>query len=129
MQTLLHDLASHFNPRLHPLLAVGIGFALAVLLLPAPRREAEHHSAAEILSRLVAPEVDFEHGPLFWLGELRTGSELAVQAQDLCAQGLYSLRPGCRMLASLQRLTAPVPDAVAIPPTAPAPPDVLQGEP
>lgn len=99
----LARLKRRFNPRLHPLLAVGIGLGLVVLFLPSGHERGEHHSDEEILARLVAEQPDFDHGPGFWLGELRRESELAARARQLCALAEHVERPGCRLLALLER--------------------------
>jgi len=129
MKTFLRHLRSRFNPRLHPVLAMGIGFAVAVLLLPGAGPETERHTPEEILARLVAPESDLEHGPLFWLAHLRVASELATRARALCEQGLYQLRPGCQMLATLEALTALPRDVVPITQPPPVNPELPEGEP
>lgn len=106
LTTLGRALRRRFNPRLHPLLAVGIGIGVVALVLPGPAPRGEAHSDEEILARLVAPELDLEHGPTFWLGELARGSALAARAEEVCAEGLHPLQPNCRMLPLLVELRA-----------------------
>ena len=97
-----------FNPRLHPLLALGLGLGLAVLLLPGNRPRGEMHSDAEILDRLTAEAPDPAHSPLFWLAEAHSDSDLWRAALERCGEGLASIRPGCRMLRSVEEILAPL---------------------
>lgn len=95
---------ARFNPRLHPLLAAGMGLALVALFAPAPARQAESHSKEEILARLVSPEPDLDHGPVFWLAEIQEGSDLFREAQERCRVLGAPSSPGCELLTSLERL-------------------------
>lgn len=85
---------------------MGFGLALAAFLLPGYAPKTERHSDEEILARLVAPEADLEHGPLFWLHEQGASTELYRQARGVCREGLHHFRPGCRMLATLEAFRA-----------------------
>lgn len=91
-----------FNPRLHPLLALGMGLGVVALFVPSPGRES--HSTEEILESLASPVPDLDHGPVFWLGEIQAGSELWREAQARCGALPAGLSPNCELLASLEAL-------------------------
>ena len=113
-----------FNPKLHPLLAVGIGLGLLVLLMPHRPPEAEEHSDAEILAALTAGELDSAHGPLFWLAEQRRDTPLYTEALARCSKPMFRLQPNCGVLLRLEELAqpAPAPDpALELPAEPPAP--------
>jgi hypothetical protein len=99
----LAALRRRLNVKLNPLVAIGIGLGLVALLLPGPRREGETHSEEEILARLADERLDLDHGPRFWLREMRRGSGLYAKARQLCAAEPAAERPNCRLLASLER--------------------------
>lgn len=127
-------LRRRFNPRLHPLAAVGIGLGVAALLLPDPAADLEAHSEAEILERLTAPGIDLQHGPGFWLEEKRRGSRLYAEALARCRRGANTLRPNCRLLLTLDRagrsgpppvparMRPPMTPPMALPGSSPVPP-------
>ena len=102
------SLLSRFNPRLHPLLALGIGLGVVALFLPSPAREGESHSQEEILARLTSSMPDFDHGPAFWLGEIQKGSALWHEAKKRCAVRLTPSSPNCELLASLESLVGTI---------------------
>jgi hypothetical protein len=117
-----------FNPKLHPLLAVGIGLGLLVLLMPHRPPEAEEHSDAEILAALTAGELDPAHGPLFWLAEQRNESPLYAQALAHCEPPRARLQPNCQMLHRLEALRQPLPEP-EVPLALPTEPPAPDGEP
>lgn len=109
------SLLSRFNPRLHPLLALGMGLGVVALFLPSPARKSESHSQEEILARLAAPAPDLDHGPAFWVGEIQEGSDLWREAQARCQGVAASPAPNCELLASLERLVGTLAPPVAPP--------------
>jgi len=102
---LWRQLKKRLNPKLHPLLAVGIGLGFVALFLPGGGPRPERHSDAEILERLTANRIDPDHGPLFWLAEQRRDTELYAQALARCAAPLTRLQPSCLAILHLDELT------------------------
>jgi hypothetical protein len=105
-------LSRRFNPRLHPLLAVSLGLALLGLLLPAAPREGENHSPGELLDLLIGPELDFEHGPAFWLREAHEDTALYHQAGDLCRDRSFATAPNCQVFSLVMGLVGPPPPSL-----------------
>ena len=103
----------HWNPKLNPLLAVGIGLGFVALFLPAGGTPKEQHSDAEILARLRANRIDPDHGPLFWLAEQRQATPLYTQALAQCSHSIVRLQPSCLAILRLEALAQPTPTTSA----------------
>ncbi len=97
----------HWNPKLHPLLAVGIGLGFVALFLPGSGPQVEQHSDTEILARLRANRIDPDHGPLFWLAQQRQATPLYTEALAQCSASIVRLQPSCLAILRLEELANP----------------------
>ena len=117
-----------FNPKLHPLLAIGISLGFVALFLPNPSREIEAHHEDQILERLRSDALDPDHGPLFWLTQRQQETPLYAQALALCSEPVFRLRSNCLAILRLEELaTSRVREEIPLERIA-EPPPITEGE-